>query len=138
MYYFILTYSKRSKLGGFKGSCCYNTDEILYKFFFRPIPSILLSLIYWCWAYLILTVPISFEFIINVWWIVGSKWKFGIGVYYSFSSIAFMAVPISILKFFNLWLSYMHFGMLKQELHYNQHELLLLEGQGIYCLGDSW
>lgn len=137
MYYFILTYSKRSKLGGFKGSCCYNADEILYNFFFRPIPSILLSLIYWCWAYLILIVPISFEFIINVWWIVGSKWKFGIGVDYSFSSIAFMAVPISILKFFNLWLSYMHLACW-QELHYNQHELLLLEGQGIYCLGDSW
>lgn len=26
----------------------------------------------------------------------------------------------------------------KQEVHYNQHGLLLLEGQGIYRLGDSW
>ncbi|CAI9284099.1 unnamed protein product [Lactuca saligna] len=25
-----------------------------------------------------------------------------------------------------------------KEVHYNQHGLLLLEGQGIYCLGDSW
>lgn len=28
------------------------------------------------------------------------------------------------------------FGL--QEVHYNQHGLLLLEGQGIYRLGDSW
>jgi len=27
---------------------------------------------------------------------------------------------------------------LLQEVHYNQHGLLLLEGQGIYRLGDSW
>ncbi|PPR80656.1 hypothetical protein GOBAR_AA40061 [Gossypium barbadense] len=25
-----------------------------------------------------------------------------------------------------------------KEVHYNQHGLLLLEGQGIYRLGDSW
>lgn len=25
-----------------------------------------------------------------------------------------------------------------QEVHYNQHGLLLLQGQGIYRLGDSW
>lgn len=28
--------------------------------------------------------------------------------------------------------------MLAQEVHYNQHGLLLLEGQGIYRLGDEW
>lgn len=25
-----------------------------------------------------------------------------------------------------------------QEIHYNQHGLLLLEGKGIYRLGDAW
>ena len=26
----------------------------------------------------------------------------------------------------------------KQEVHYNQHGLLLLEGQGLYRLGENW
>lgn len=30
------------------------------------------------------------------------------------------------------------FSFLTQEVHYNQHGLLLLEGQGIYRLGDKW
>lgn len=33
---------------------------------------------------------------------------------------------------------FMLFPWLFQEVHYNQHGLLLLEGQGIYRLGDSW
>ena len=28
--------------------------------------------------------------------------------------------------------------MVLQEVHYNQHGLLLLQGQGIYRLGDKW
>ncbi|CAF2072715.1 hypothetical protein Bca52824_087908 [Brassica carinata] len=30
------------------------------------------------------------------------------------------------------------FWNVKQEVHYNQHGLLLLEGQGLYRLGDNW
>ena len=29
-----------------------------------------------------------------------------------------------------------YFGI--QEVHYNQHGLLMLEGRGIYRLGDNW
>ena len=29
-------------------------------------------------------------------------------------------------------------GFMLQEVHYNQHGLLLLQGQGIYRLGSQW
>ena len=32
------------------------------------------------------------------------------------------------------WRAYLHL----QEVHYNQHGLLLLQGQGIYRLADRW